>query len=156
VSEFCYTKRGGNKFCSRDCYHSSQRKNKVIELDGDIFYLNVHGYYRSEKTGLLLHRYVWESKFGKIPKGCLIHHIDGDKDNNKVDNLSLITITEHSRLHYKSGLLAHNRSRPINICKVNGCSGKVKGYNLCSKHYQRLTKLRRDGMTFIDAVKQLA
>lgn len=35
----------------------------------------------------------------------------------------------------------------MNICKVEGCNKKVKGYGLCSKHYQRLkrngdTKLR--------------
>ena len=29
---------------------------------------------------------VWESFKGKIPKGYEVEHIDGDKQNNKLDN----------------------------------------------------------------------
>jgi len=32
----------------------------------------------------------------------------------------------------------------MNICKIDGCNNKVKGYGLCSKHYQRL---KRNGDT---------
>lgn len=35
----------------------------------------------------------------KIPKGFIIHHIDENKRNNNIDNLSLITITAHNRIH---------------------------------------------------------
>jgi len=43
-----------------------------------------------------LHRVIWKSINGKIPPGYDIHHIDGDRTNNHIDNLELITKSEHS------------------------------------------------------------
>lgn len=34
-----------------------------------------------------------------IPKGFVIHHLDEDKRNNDIHNLSLMSITAHNRLH---------------------------------------------------------
>lgn len=48
-----------------------------------------------------------------------------------------------------------------NICKLDGCSGKVVGYGLCSKHYYRLkrngnpTVVRRDRSGYSVKYKQL-
>jgi len=35
----------------------------------------------------------------KIPKGMVVHHIDGNKRNNSLDNLLLCTVTEHNNCH---------------------------------------------------------
>lgn len=35
----------------------------------------------------------------EMPAGFVIHHIDGDKTNNSIDNLALMTNRAHSRLH---------------------------------------------------------
>lgn len=35
----------------------------------------------------------------KIPKGFIVHHLDENKRNNNIDNLALITITAHNRIH---------------------------------------------------------
>jgi hypothetical protein len=43
----------------------------------------------------LEHRIVWEQHNGPIPKGMHIHHIDGVKTNNNIDNLSLVTPTQN-------------------------------------------------------------
>lgn len=48
-----------------------------------------------------VHRKVWESAHGPIPPGCIIHHIDGNGRNNNLDNLMLLTRSEHTRLHLK-------------------------------------------------------
>ena len=34
-----------------------------------------------------------------IPKGYEIHHIDGNRKNNSIDNLQLVTIEEHLEIH---------------------------------------------------------
>src|SRR5215472_9278022 len=37
-----------------------------------------------------LHRAVWKSAFGDIPKGCHIHHRDSNPRNNRIDNLECV------------------------------------------------------------------
>ena len=55
------------------------------------------GYERVKIDGktLYLHRLVWEDHFGEIPNDFHIHHIDGDKTNNEVSNLEMISAHEH-------------------------------------------------------------
>ena len=40
-----------------------------------------------------------------IPRGYVVHHIDGDKRNNKIENLALLTVKEHNNAHAKTELL---------------------------------------------------
>lgn len=35
----------------------------------------------------------------EIPKGYCVHHIDGNKKNNDISNLSLMTLSGHTKLH---------------------------------------------------------
>ena len=42
------------------------------------------------------HRAVWTQYHGKIPKGMVVHHINGIKDDNRVENLALMTYKENS------------------------------------------------------------
>lgn len=46
-----------------------------------------------------VHRLVWEQANGPIPKGCVIHHIDGDYRHNELANLACMTRTAHTNLH---------------------------------------------------------
>lgn len=46
-----------------------------------------------------VHRLVWETFNGTIPDGYSIHHLDENKQNNKLDNLALISNYEHNHLH---------------------------------------------------------
>ena len=45
------------------------------------------------------HCVVWEKHYGPIPKGMQIHHKDGNKQNNNIDNLILVDTITHKRLH---------------------------------------------------------
>ena len=49
-----------------------------------------------------MHRYVWKFYNGDIPKGYDIHHKDGNKLNNKIENLEILSHSEHTKL-YASG-----------------------------------------------------
>ena len=47
-----------------------------------------------------LHHLVWQKHYGKrVPKGYHIHHKDGNKTNNDIDNLQLLSANEHMKLH---------------------------------------------------------
>ena len=56
---------------------------------------------------------------GEIPKGYHVHHKDGNKQNNRVDNLEILSPKEHSletvRLNpnYLDGMIAYNKNRFI-------------------------------------------
>ena len=52
-----------------------------------------------EKKGMRYYRYIWEINNGPIPKGIHIHHIDGNHNNHSIDNLAMVTPSEHHRWH---------------------------------------------------------
>lgn len=56
-------------------------------------------YYR--KARQLVQDINAEYFFGKKKKGYVVHHKDGDKANNKYENLEYVTDTEHRRYHMK-------------------------------------------------------
>jgi hypothetical protein len=51
--------------------------------------INSAGYYNTSRG--LLHRVLWEKEYGKIPDKMEINHKDGNKLNNDLDNLELVT-----------------------------------------------------------------
>ena len=53
------------------------------------------------------HSRIGEKKYGydKIPAGFVIHHIDGDKDNNQYYNLILLHRKDHKRVHLRKSLI---------------------------------------------------
>lgn len=70
----------------------------IQEFNGVRYYLC--GYYY-QNNGARLHREVWKYHNGEIPKGYHVHHIDGNRTNNNIDNLSIITQEEHIKHHAK-------------------------------------------------------
>lgn len=46
------------------------------------------------------HRVVMEAHLGrKLTRNEIVHHKDGNKKNNAIDNLEVMTQSEHIRLH---------------------------------------------------------
>ena len=61
-----------------------------------------------------IHRAVYEYYCGEIPAGNYnIHHIDLNKENNSVENLQLLTSSEHQKLHNEIEREKHQRLCPI-------------------------------------------
>jgi hypothetical protein len=46
-----------------------------------------------------LHRTVWAYHNGPIPEGSHVHHKDGNRANNQIDNLELLTPKAHLAVH---------------------------------------------------------
>ena len=49
---------------------------------------------------VLQHRLVAEEKIGRyLTKSDVVHHIDGDKSNNDKDNLIVLSLSGHNKIH---------------------------------------------------------
>ena len=58
------------------------------------------GYHHgSAKGSRLLHRDMWEAANGPVPDGFVVHHVNGDKLDNRLANLDLMSIADHSSHH---------------------------------------------------------
>ena len=63
-------------------------------------YIDKKGYKRYKNSGKSVHRYVASRKVGgKIGKGRVVHHRDGNKRNNRRSNLQVMKRSSHSQLH---------------------------------------------------------
>ena len=71
----------------------------VQRFDGLSYYRC--GFYFQRK-GRRLHRAVWEKYNGKVPDGYHVHHIDGDRSNNNIENLALMEGHDHLSEHMKA------------------------------------------------------
>jgi hypothetical protein len=115
-------------------------KTESLDTEYGKVWINDNGYVSVYNNGKLdkLHRVIWEQHYGKIPKGYQIHHIDGNKLNNHISNLKLISMSEHSRLHM-IGENNPNYNNPLPIThKVNLSKSKnTTGYFRVSKEYSK-------------------
>lgn len=51
-----------------------------------------------------VHRLVCEAFYGIRPEGCWVNHKDGNKANNKLENLEYVTYSENARHSLRNGL----------------------------------------------------
>lgn len=63
-------------------------------FDGGLYRMWSSEVYLS-RGGKRLHREVWAAAFGPIPRGCHIHHRDGNVLNNRLDNLECVPASRH-------------------------------------------------------------
>lgn len=77
------------------------------------------GYIRVKVAGKLYmqHRYVWEKTYGKIPDGLDVHHKNGVKTDNRLENLELLSREDHRRHHSGWKKLDNKWYKPCYDCK---------------------------------------
>lgn len=70
------------------------------------------GYYKSSQFDPpdSAHRHVWRTHHGAILDGMHVHHKDGDKSNNDISNLELMSAADHLSYHQKK-MLAEDPQR---------------------------------------------
>ena len=70
------------------------------------------GYYRvvlsnnTKKRYVKIHQLVTEQFIGAVPSGMVINHIDGNKKNNNVDNLEIVTVAENTKHAWDNNLIS--------------------------------------------------
>jgi hypothetical protein len=52
-----------------------------------------------KRKSILLHRLVWIEAHGEIPEGYVIHHKNGKKYDNRLENLECVSRKEHAIIH---------------------------------------------------------
>ena len=116
--EFETRKKENKAFCTIGCarrylhngemsFREYKKTNKVRHYVGG--YINRHGYVCLWKPDHLKacrgyvyeHRYIMEKHLGRfLSKNEIVHHIDGNKSNNELSNLSVVTRQQHRALIY--------------------------------------------------------
>ena len=105
-----YASRKKVKVCSRACYGKYYVGDKSPKWKGGKG--NHSGGYLTTRIGegvyVLTHRLVYEKHLGrKLGDDEHVHHIDGNKSNNDIKNLQLMSKSEHQSFHAKKSYENH-------------------------------------------------
>jgi len=94
-----------------------KRGPKPARPDG--FHVTAKGYLRGTFDGRLrlAHVVAWERAHGAIGPGHQVHHINGDKQDNRLANLRLVDATTHKRIHSGCELRDGRWYKPCGICR---------------------------------------
>ena len=121
--EDCYQVNnfGRIKSLSRKIKHKNNQihniKEQIIKPHLTGYLSNNSQYKRVELSknniskGFSIHRLVAEAFIDNPENKCCVNHIDGDKHNNKVENLEWVTISENNQHAYKLGLKVSKKGK---------------------------------------------
>ena len=101
------------------------------KVDNKGYYIITTG--KEGNNGKYLHRLIWEDWYGKsVPDGYVIHHLNGNKTDNRIQNLQCV----EQRLHKKF----HARNMSDEIMKNMSQSRNSSGYFRVCKEYKKECK----------------
>lgn len=127
-------------------------RTKVLIIDGELilFHKSTTGHWVNNSKfdkDILLHREVYKQHTGLTDDDLLgyeVHHIDGNKDNNDISNLKLLSKKEHAKYH-----LVDARKKQIKSCeqcgKIYSCINPRSRF-CTEKCYRIWRKNRVDGL----------
>lgn len=71
------------------------RGKKLSEIVHNSGYIVMTAHRKGEVKQLRVHRLIWECFNGEIPEGLVINHKNGNKQDNRIDNLEAVTNREN-------------------------------------------------------------
>lgn len=95
---------------------------------------------KGDKKMISMHRLIWTVVNGEIPKGMEINHIDENKENNSILNLSLVTHKENTNWGTRNERIIKNRvgkfkEKPV----IRYINGNINGLFKSSRDAERKT-----------------
>ena len=91
-----------------------RNNEKMSPVNNGIGYLQIKLRKNKKRFNRYIHRIVWETFNGLIPKGFEINHIDHDKSNNSLSNLELVSHRENLKKAFKKHGYFGSMNRPKN------------------------------------------
>ena len=118
-------RKGGGKFCSQDCYHESRKGKRSTNWKGgrkkSRGYIELYKpeHPRSDINGYIKeHRVIMEICLGRdLDKSEIVHHKIGIRDDNRIENLEVMTRKEHQSLHTKGNKKTKEHCKKISEAK---------------------------------------
>lgn len=102
---------GTSFFCKQKCYFKWKKNNpnkkayKGKVFVSGYFYLYMPDHPKAINKGRYIaeHRYVLEKKIGRfLEDNEIAHHINGNKKDNRAENLEVMTNSNHMKFHAKT------------------------------------------------------
>jgi len=116
------------------CNHYMWKGEKFKDNDGYIQIYNTSG-----KSRIPEHRLVMEKYLGRsLNKNELVHHINEIRDDNRIENLILLSIKEHNNIHFKYKKWSEKRRLQYNNETKFKMSGEKNPF--FGKHHSEETK----------------
>jgi hypothetical protein len=107
--------------------HITWNKIGYHKSDGYVYVWNPNHPFSTKAGYVLKHRLVMEKHLGRYLKDNeVVHHKNGIKDDNRTENLQLMTQPEHAQIHFKKDM--SNR-----ICVL--CNSKETYFNKKENQY---------------------
>ena len=112
---------------------------------GKKFYKQKFGYWvhKIKDQSVLAHRWVWENHKGRIPDEMDIHHIDGNKDNNEINNLKMLSRSDHRKEHWTDSNLRQQCEKQLNSVRPLEWLKSEEGKKSVSEKGKEIWKARK-------------
>lgn len=113
--ELFQPRRAGAKYCSHRCLWDMNGKRQSAKRKPEVWWVNSRGYVEGRvwvndvQVRIKQHRWVVEQYLGRqLEANEDVHHLNGDKTDNRPENLEVVRHGEHTRLtnlsrEYKRG-----------------------------------------------------
>lgn len=111
----------GDIFSIRTYYNKQKKTSRKVDIKlksqpNHNGYLSQMFCVNYKQKLIKVHRVVWESFNGKIKEGMQINHIDGNKTNNSLNNLEIVTPKENTQHAWRNGLCKKVYGRKTSNC----------------------------------------